>query len=478
MIPAGWQQHPTSPGYMWNPATNEVTQIPTAAAPPPAVPPGAETYGSLDVGAAEAEHTALSNRSKFDKTPFLDWPEDSGRSGDETTLIVRFLPPWQGRLAWAKTARFRLPSSLVPDAPEGKRIVNVDSWDVEGGPGNDPIAAALEKLMNSGDATAQKTAKSFKARPRIYWQCLHLQDPRKHFVQQMSPSGSPMLDAAGQPIWICIPSVIAMGPQLHRDILKYIKAKGDPTHPDHGYSMKLTRNRTGGGDMDVEYSAMDLDKGPIDPSMRSCLAHLHDLSKLVRFREAAEMHAIAQNILAAHMPREQAYSAPQGGYAPPAPPPPPSFGGPSLPAGWVPHPTAPGYAWQQATNKVVPVTELQNMAPPPPPPPPPPAPPAPPGPPAPPAPPAVGGYTGPLPPAVAPGYPSPPVGPPMPAPGMPHGVMSPGQLEQHLHQNPGAPPAPPGYALPPPPPPPPAPVPGAYPPPVPPGWDPSTGTPF
>lgn len=476
-LPEGYQPHPNAPGYMWNPATSDVRPIPTAAPPPsPPAPAVAPTpapaaspagYGSLDLGAAEAEHAALQARAQgqFEKTLIIDFPDLPKPVNSESQLIARLLPPWQSgeRYAWAKTVRFRLDASLLPKPPEGRSTVYVDSWDATGGPGDCPIAKAIEKLANSGNEEAQKVAKRFKARARVYWQGLDLNDPQKHFQQKKDANGTPLLDANGQPVWIVVPGVIPMGNKLHRRILSFIKEKGDCTHPDHGYPMKLKRIRTGRGDMDIDYDAMDMEKGPIDPSMRGVLANLRDLQKqMLWFRDAEEQHAIAQNILSKYMPATAGYvSNPAGALAPP--PSPPSNG---LPPGWQPHPTA-GYAWHPATNKV---ELISNLAPPAPPPPPAPAAPAP----------AAGGY---LPPPAAPGLPPgppaapapygapvappPPVSPPV-TPGMPSDAMSPAALENELRGNPGAPPAPPA-----PPPPPAAPAP-----PLPPGWDPTTGTPF
>jgi hypothetical protein len=180
------------------------------------------------------------------------------------------------------------------------------------------------------------------------------------------------------------------------------------------------------------------------------LGNLDDLQKkMLWFRPIEEMNAIAQNILGKYMPRTAGYSMP----AAPAPAAPAASG---LPAGWEPHPTAPGYAWQPATNQVVPVSSLG-------------APPAPPAPPPAPAyaPPPAPAYSAPLPPPAAPGLslgappPAPPVFSPA-APGMPAGVMTPGALEQSLAAHPGAPPPPPAGG----------------PPPPPPGWNPATGSPF
>ena len=469
-IPAGWAAHPSAPGWIYNTVNPAEMREFSAPPPAPAVPPaavGQMGYGTLDVEAASVEHDALQARAagQFDRKMFIDFADLGGAINSEATLLVRLLPPWASgsRYAWAKSARYRLDAGLIPDPPENKKIVYVDSWDIQGGPGNDPVGKVIEEMANSGNEEAQKAAKRFKAKPRIYWQCLDLQDPQKHFAQVKDATGTPQLDASGQPLWTVVPGVVAMGNQLHRRLLSFIKEKGDCTHPDFGYAMKLKKIRTGRGDMDVGYDAMDLEKAAIDPSMRAVLGNLMDLNKeCIWFRDAEVMQGIAANLRAKYLAGTAApWSAPA-----PQPPHTQSASAPQLPAGWVVHPSSPAHAWHQPTNKV----ELIGNLLPPTPPPPPPAPPVYVAPPVQ-APPA---YAPPLPPPAAPGLPpgpppapgayAPPVYPPA-TPGMPPGLVTPAMLEQQL-ANPGLPPAPAGG-----PPMPPAP-------PVPPGWDPTTGTPF
>jgi len=439
-IPAGWLQHPTSPEHMWNPATQEIRAVPVAMPPPapPAAPPAPAATYETSMAAVQAEHAALAARSdgNFGDRTILDFDKLS-KKGDKSELIVRFLPPWsaaaQGK-AWAKTARYRLPADLCPWETKEKRFQYVDAFDQIGGPGNDPVAAAYLKLMESGNDDAIKFAKSHKAKPRIYWQAINLKDPRSHFKQATDAQGSPILDATGNPTWKVVPVVVPMGPQLHQSVLNFFIEKGDCTNPDSGYPMKLKKTKTGDADMDVAYDAMDMDKCPLDPAFRPVLGNLMDLrEEMVWFHSFEEMNELAQNILAKfglHAGTAQApapYSPPPAS-APAAQPP----GGP-----WFPHPSMPGHLYN-AQHQVIPDPAAAPPPPPPPvaayaPPPPPPAPPAP-----------------PLPLVAQAGYQAPP-GPPLPPP------VAPG-----LPQTPGYPPA---GAVPPPPP-------AAYAPPMPPGMPP------
>lgn len=501
-IPNGWAPHPEAAGWMYelaNPAN--VQQIPQDAPPQPPQPPqqpqqpqqaqpmhppqpAQQTYGQLSVEAAKAEHDNLVSRQQGGtERLFIDFPSLKGQNaGASTYRIVRFLPPWSVECkgeAWAKTARFRLPADLCPWDAKGKQWQYVDTFDQKGGPGDDPITKALEQLFNSGNEDAIKSAKALKAKPRVFWQAIDLTDEEsmhKHFVQLKDQQGNLVMDGNGNPQWTVMPGVVAMGNELHRSILQFTiePHKGDCTHPDFGYPMKLVKTKTGPEDINIDYDAMDLEKQPLAPELRSVLGNLYDLrQEFIRYRSREEHEQIAQAILRKHLPRGVVYSGPSYGG-------PPSTGyapqPPSEPQ-WFDHPNMPGYEYTAEGQ----VRQKQQAAPPAPPaPPPPPAPPASPPvtqapaapygqPAAPPPPPppaqAPGQPTGHLPPPVAPGVvggqapPPPPTAPLPPTPGMPANTppappppgpsnqsgMSPAALEQELSGNVPPPPPPGGH---------------------------------
>jgi hypothetical protein len=340
-LPAGYQVHPQNPQYMWNPATNDVKPM-AAMAPAPAAPPVAQAvgevaYGTLDVDAAAAEEKdpgVFGSGSK--NLIWLDFPPLGKQVGAESFLLVRLLPPWAvgvGR-AHVKSARHRVPAELVPNAAPERKFYYRDCFDSKGGPGNCPLDNAFKTLAENPDQypDAEKYIEEIKPRASVAWQCINLSEPAKHFVQMVNEAGQPVVNADGTPAYRIIPAVLRMGNQLHLDILKFIREKGDPTHPDAGYTMKLSRRRTGTGRFNVEYSAMDMEHGPLHPSLRPVLANLVNLrEQLIEFVPREEMEAIAANLL-----RKFGVGMPQPTMAMP---------GMGQPMAWVPHPGMPGWEY-------------------------------------------------------------------------------------------------------------------------------------
>lgn len=494
MLPPGYEVHPTAPGYMWCRANNDVRLIPVGvpSAPgptgPPAMPPmdpraltGA--YGGLDPKLVEDEYKrandAVSGVRGDEDHFFIDWPKPppgAPTKGAEVELVTRLLPRAQSApTPWAIVRRHRLFADLFTKPPPNRQIINVDCLDSPHGPGSCPICDVEGDSKKSSNEAAQSMAEHFAGKVRVYWPALDLNDINGHWVQQKDATGTPVLDpATNQPAWKMIPGIVAMSQSLHLSILTFIREKGDPTDPYHGYPMKLRRKKTGDRDMDVEYYAMDMLqlKGPIDPSAQYVLANLIDFyqKNVIRFRKREELLEVADRIRAKTGLVRGSVSVPSttpaGGYAPPAAAP----QGASLQPPWQLHPQAPGYAWNPQTNAVLPVAQVPQAAPPPPPPPaaapPPPyaappaayappqgAPPAPPGyptyapqtavPPGYALPPPVAPGMPPAPPGAAPGLPPPPptyAAPPGPPPGPPVGYAPPGYPPQAPQPGPGMPP--------------------------------------
>lgn len=416
--------------------------MPTAPAPPaaPAAPfyptptmtPEELPYGVMDVEAAlkDAERGAAAVFQRDADVVWLDWPKITA-VGQEVAMLLRLLPPRKGEsFAYIKTARHRIAAEFVPNAPEGQSVIWTECHDVVGGPGGKcPIDEASSKISAKNSEVSQ----GLRAQIKFCWQALDVGDPQKHFVQQTGPDGMPLFDAMGQPVWRIIPGIFKMGINLHRDVLVFIREKGDPSHVFNGYAMRLFKKKTGAEDMNVTYKAMDADRGPLDPVFQPVLTNLADMrEKCQRFRPREEMEAIAARILAKFG---------IGGHSAVAVP--ASF---TIGPQWFPHPSMPGYEYN-ALGQVRPIAA--TVQPPPPPPPPPPRPVmayAPPLPTSPVGAPPVSALPGrPLPPPVAPGM---PLGghagfpAPLPAPGMPPGVVP----------LPPLPPPPPVAGQPPPPP--------------------------
>jgi hypothetical protein len=334
---------------MWNPTTNDVRPIPTAATPPAAQPAVTEyQYGSLSVEdyAEEEQNPGVFGGNRRDKNfVWLDFPQlDKKQVGGEVFLLVRLLPPWASGLSRAhvKCARHRIYAQLVPGAPVDREAVYIDCHDSIGGPGNCPIDAARNQLLEHAP-DANDFVDRQKARAAYYWQGIDLMEPTKHYVQVIDPSsGQPAVNPDGSPVYKIIPAVIRVGSMTHKEILKYIREKGDPTHIDHGYSVKLIKRRDGMGRFDVKYSAIDVEHGPLHESLRPVLANLVNLQQdCIDYRPRAELEAIGQNMLRRY-----------------------GLGGPEVAApaaGWLAHPQQPGWEYNAQGQ----VRQIQAPAPPP-----------------------------------------------------------------------------------------------------------------
>jgi len=296
MLPPGYYAHPHYPGYMYN-AAGDVQPIPASAPAVPVAPPVAELpYGMLDVEyALQQEQTSVFQRDK--EVVWLDF-DDVTAVGQSAVLTLRLLPPLKGeRTAWHKFAQHRVPAALVPNAPEGRQFIYVDCYDMQGAPGQCPIDGAIQSVSEHDGGEA---ASLLRPRVKVAYQALDVGDPTKHWVQKPGADGLPAIDpATGQPAWAILPGIITIGNQLHSQICLYVKQKGDPTHVENGYTMKFIKEKTGPEQINVKYTAIDAERGPIDPVFRPVLNALVDLRRIVsRFRPREEMEAIAQRILA------------------------------------------------------------------------------------------------------------------------------------------------------------------------------------
>ena len=450
MIPTGWLQHPSAPQYMYNPQTQEVLPIPAAPPAPPAYPaapvaqapqPQAVPQGDWGVSmeVINAEREALRSRS-FVRATFLDFDKLS-RPGQESKLKVRIMPPAAGKRApWLHTVQHRLPAALVPDAGD-RSYVYVDSYNREGGPGNCPVAEAINKISKSGDAETPEVIEGLRGRPKFYWQVLDMNDPQSHYTQK-----------DGQ--WVIVPKVLRISKSLHACIVNNLAdTDGRLTFPDVGTVVTLIKEKTGPHPMNVDYRSVLGETGPLPAELMSAYSNLIDLETLLYARSPAEMEQIAQNILAYAQSRGIAvggFTGSSSSAMPPAAhsiPPQPVMGGQPAAAPWTPP--------QQAAPPPAPAYTAPPMAPP-----------------------NGTAFPPPVAPGIAAGVPLAPAGHGVaPPPGMPAVASMEQQLSAgatpHYTATPSAPPPPPPGAAPPNGAPsqantaPPAPV-----------WDPATGTPF
>ena len=349
-LPPGYQLHPQNPEYMWNPSNNDVRKVPTPQAAPPippapqaapqaAMPAAQPSYGTVDVSALADDGGVFGKGHS--RRLWLNIPKGEGLG--TTHLLARLLPPWRPDLhiPYVKYAQHRLPAALVPNAGD-RQAVYVICFDTHGGPGHCPVCAACRDCENGENAN---TLKQYRARPQYVWQGLNLEKLDDHFRQRIDPATQQaVIDANGQYVYDVVPGILQVPTSLHGSIITFFQEpeKGDATHPETGYAMKLKRTKTGSGRLDVEYTAMDMAKSPLDPQLKPVLANLIDLqAEMVKFHSAEEMAEMARNIRQQYgaSPVVQGYAP---GYAPaPIPAAPPAYQPPMGAPAPAPMPQAP-----------------------------------------------------------------------------------------------------------------------------------------
>jgi hypothetical protein len=486
-LPPGWTQHPENPEYAYN--ATEVRKIADLIGvqppPPPTVPmspavpqvqgQGQPSYGAMDMGVAESDGFAMKSGFEGGDDLWLNFPELPKQEGSYVEIVPRFLPPWAPgeTRAYVLVTAMWVPKDLFPNSKADKAEYVV-SYNNDGGPGNCPVAAAVDTVVAGRKVKdLDRAIAMMRPKTQMYWQALNMRDPRVHCVQRKDlNTGMIMCDAQGQPTYEIKPAFVRIPQTLYPDMLYQASrlgtANGKPvdfTFPDaRGFSFTIKKQRKGSREMDVKYDAYADPPSPIPEYLLPVLRNLVDLRKrFFVYKSAEEMQQCAQNILSAfgrsatsQVPQGYPTQSQQPSYGqlyPGGAPQPPAPAVPNqLPGGWAPPPPAqpqmpPPAAYPGAPQQPVYPAPQQPPAGypgypapganPPSPVGPPPAPPRPPG--APTALPPVpqGGYPPPpaVPPAAAVSPPgSPPPGMAPPPPGMPPGVqaMSPEEFEAQM----------------------------------------------
>lgn len=362
-LPPGWAPHPQAPGtHAYELANPQNVQpltafaapqaLPAPLGPAPAVGNGAggnpaAGYQDIDVGSWLDEHEAhvkqtmgwLEREDNFIYVGF-DKIETVGASH---TITIRLLPNLKVPADLViPHSRHRMFIKYIPGNHGNAQIRYVPCDNQPGGSQNCRICAAIEVISTSGIQGAAEQVANHKARTTMCWQCILLDDPTKHYVQEKDSGGNPKIDAANNPIWKMVPGVIRMPQTLHRNVLNFMRAKGNPAHPERGYPMQCTKKKSGTRTTDVEYSAMDLQPGPIDAQLYPILANSIDLREEILvngFYKPEDMETIHQRMMQAF-----GLAAAGGQQVPGAPD-----------AGqWLPHNT-PGWEYNTLTHQVRPV---------------------------------------------------------------------------------------------------------------------------
>lgn len=291
-----------------------------------------------------AVRAAMGYDSKATNFIWIDF-EPVKTIGAKSILTARIVPDLfhGGSALSVPTSRHKMFTEYNPNYKGNKRVQFFNCLDQPGGPGNCPIDKAIEIIGGSGLQGAREHVDNFMPETTMCWQIILLDDIQRHYVQEVNDAGQPVIDpATGQPKWKLVPGVIRMKSTLNTAVRDLMRHHSDPSHPQFGYPIKLIREKFGPADMNVRYSAVNLEKSAIDPSLHPILSNAIDLKgEMLRFWKREDLEVIADSMLAkwGQSTRTQVQVP---GAMPGAPP-----------AGeqWLPH-SQPGWEWNPATGQI------------------------------------------------------------------------------------------------------------------------------
>jgi hypothetical protein len=215
---------------------------------------------------------------------YVKWPGPGGAPWDnnvrapfESALVIRIAP------AWALNSNFFKPQNShfwkSYRKPKGNSL-NCP------GPEICLICQAREAAMASGqgDPQAQQKIKdSTRVRRQFLYNCFVLDNYQGHFMK----------DGTMRPF------ILAAGAGLHHAIGDIIEGRGglsQVVHPQMGRPLRVKKKKTGPYPMDIEYSVLDLDPGPLDPAYFPALGNLWNLDDLAKAPDQAAMLAAVQDL--------------------------------------------------------------------------------------------------------------------------------------------------------------------------------------
>lgn len=201
------------------------------------------------------------------------------------------------------------------------------------------VCRAREAAKDSPDPRLQKAASWAKPRAKWLYQVACLDLPNYHTYED--GTFRPVVLGASYSVHDGMINLEAM---RHRSII-------DSVHPQQGHGWVLSKRKTGGSEMDVEYGVLDMPSGPLPQYFWGLLQGLWDLNKLVRTSTDEERHVACLELglitggASVQVPPGYGYPQQPGYGAPPA-----AMVGPyaAAPGMGVPgYPQAPAQSWGQ-----------------------------------------------------------------------------------------------------------------------------------
>jgi len=215
------------------------------------------------VRAAYRESQEEAQRTGGSRAQYVKFPGPGGQPkwgpevpvGYESVIPMYLLPAWAPGKNLSRRVRSHFWRSH--EHPKGSSLACP-------GPESCLICKARDLAINSTDLMMQKRAKEYgRARTQYLYNVVILNNPHGH------------LDRSG----VMRPFILGAPTTLNAEIGKFIDARGllHIVHPLSGRPLQVTRRRTGTGDMDIEYSVMDMNPQPLPEYFYPALSALWDL---------------------------------------------------------------------------------------------------------------------------------------------------------------------------------------------------------
>ena len=236
---------------------------------PQAQPGTIPAYNAVDETVVEEsyqQHKDAMNRMKSGGINFLKFPGPGGSDwgsgtpiGFESTLTVYIAPPWApGKNIFKPSLSHFWKSTASP------RGISIGC----GGPAVCLVCQARDAAFNGTDGAMKERAKTIgRVRKQFLYNVVLMDNFPGHF------------DGAG----VMRPFILGAGSQLHKAIGDLVEGRGGAVNivdPWRGRPLRLKRRKTGPENMDVEYSALDMDPMPLPVEFYPVLQNLYDLDTL------------------------------------------------------------------------------------------------------------------------------------------------------------------------------------------------------
>lgn len=202
--------------------------------------------------------------------------DESVPSGYESRVVVAICPPWAAGKMLFKQVRSHFWKSQAN--PQGKSLSCP-------GPERCLVCQSKEMVLGMSDSALVERAKSFgRVRKQYLYNVIMLENLQGHYDSENH-------------VWR--PFILGAGAKLHGAIGDLIQERGGALNivdPQRGRPVRLKKRKVGKTQMDVEYSAVDLDPSPLPQQFWPILHNMHDLDKQERLPTHEDMASAVRDM--------------------------------------------------------------------------------------------------------------------------------------------------------------------------------------